>query len=80
VRKNKVDGSIEERSKAMDTGLLTIQQVMEKLQVSDETIYRYIRSDKLKAVRVGGLWRVSQEALADFINKVPDKEDPNRIK
>ncbi len=47
----------------------TIQQVMSLLQVSDETVYRYIRSDKLKAIRVGGLWRVSREALDEFLRK-----------
>ena len=47
--------------------LFTIQQVMSRLQVSDETVYRYIRSGKLKSIRVGGLWRVSEEALQEFL-------------
>jgi len=50
------------------TELYTIQQVMSRLQVADETVYRYIRSGKLKAIRVGGLWRVSKEALEEFLN------------
>jgi len=49
--------------------LYTIQQVLSRLQVSDETVYRYIRSGKLKAIRVGGLWRVSREALDEFLSK-----------
>jgi len=49
--------------------LFTIQQVMERLQVADETIYRYIKSGKLRAVRVGGLWRIPSEALDEFLNK-----------
>ncbi len=51
----------------MTEQMLTIQQVMERLQVSDETVYRYIRSGKLKAMRVGGLWRVSPEDLEKFL-------------
>jgi excisionase family DNA binding protein len=47
--------------------LLTIQQVMERLQIADETVYRYIRQGKLKAVRVGGLWRVSEKALQEVL-------------
>lgn len=47
---------------------LTIQQVMSRLQVSDETIYRYIRTGRLEAVRVGGLWRVTEESLQKFIS------------
>ena len=46
----------------------TIQQVMSLLQVSDETVYRYIRSGKLRAIRIGGLWRVSREALNEFLD------------
>lgn len=49
--------------------LLTIQQVMEQLQVADETVYRYIRQGKLKAVRVGGLWRIPSDALDEFLQK-----------
>jgi excisionase family DNA binding protein len=51
--------------------LLTVQQVMEQLQVADETVYRYIRSGSLKAVRSGGLWRISRESLATFLNQPP---------
>jgi len=49
------------------TELYTIQQIMSKIQMSDETIYRYIRRGKLKAIRVGGRWRVSREALDEFL-------------
>jgi len=49
--------------------LLTIQQVMDRLQVADETIYRYIKSGKLRAVRIGGLWRIPSEALDEFLKK-----------
>ncbi len=60
-----------EREKMMgnETELLTIQQVMSYLHVADETVYRYIRSGKLKAIRVGGLWRVSREALGEFLRE-----------
>ena len=49
--------------------LLTVQQVMEQLHISDETIYRHIRKGKIKAIRVGGLWRISSEALDEFLKK-----------
>ncbi len=54
--------------------MLTIQQILERLQVSDETVYRYIKSGSLKAVRVGGLWRVTEDALNEFLKKGGDKE------
>lgn len=52
----------------MENELLTIGQVMELLKVSDDTIYRHIKNGKLKAVRVGGMWRISQKALEVFLN------------
>ncbi len=58
-----------ESSLALTAPYYTVQQVMSYLQVSDETVYRYIRSGKLKAVRSGGLWRVSREALEEFLGK-----------
>ena len=50
-----------------DNELYTIQQITSLLQVSDETVYRHIRSGKLTAIRVGGLWRVRKEALDKFL-------------
>ncbi len=47
--------------------MLTIQQVTDRLQIADETVYRYIRQGKLKAVRVGGLWRVRESDLERFL-------------
>ena len=57
--------------------LYTIQQVMARLQVSDETVYRYIRAGKLRAIKVGWLWRVSKTALDAFLEKgrMPDVAD-----
>lgn len=52
-----------------ESELYTIQQVMSHLQVSDETVYRYIRRGKLRASKVGGLWRVSKVALDVFLRK-----------
>ena len=53
----------------MTDNLLTTQQVMSRLQIADETIYRYIRQGRLKAIRVGGLWRIPEEALQEFLGK-----------
>jgi len=49
--------------------LLTIKEVQDRLNVSDESVYRLIRSGKLEAIRVGNLWRVSEEALQEFLKE-----------
>ncbi len=59
--------STEERGGQIMSDMLTVQQVVAELQVSDETVYRYINSGKLKAVRFGWLWRVPSESLQEFL-------------
>ena len=45
----------------------TLEEVMEILQVSRRTIYNYIKADQLKAIKVGREWRVTEKALAAFL-------------
>jgi excisionase family DNA binding protein len=47
--------------------LYTVEELVEILQVTRRTIYRYIDSGELKAIKVGGYWRVSEAALKDFL-------------
>lgn len=45
---------------------LTLDEVATELGVHYMTVYRYVRQGRLPAVRSQGVWRVSQEALAEF--------------
>lgn len=45
---------------------MNVKQVAFILKVHPLTIRRYIRSGKLKAVRVGGNVRIKESSLADF--------------
>jgi excisionase family DNA binding protein len=47
--------------------LLSLQTVAELLDINARTACRLIERRELTAVRVGAQWRVSEEALADFI-------------
>jgi excisionase family DNA binding protein len=48
---------------------LTTQEVADRLGVSVFTIRRYVRSGKLKAVRLEGAYRVSREDLREFLQE-----------
>ncbi len=50
-----------------DIKLYTLDEVMDFLQTTRRTLYRYIKDGKLKAVKVGGRWKVTDEALKDFL-------------
>ncbi len=43
---------------------LTLQQAADKLHVHYMTVYRYVRTGKLPATRVGGAWQVDPDDLA----------------
>ncbi len=47
--------------------LLTLDDVCDRLQVSDATIRRLVRDGELKVVRIGRAVRVRPEDLDDFI-------------
>lgn len=49
--------------------LYTLQEVAEILKLSTKSIYRYIESQKLKASKVGGQWRISKKDLSLFIER-----------
>ena len=45
---------------------LTLQQAADKLQVHYMTVYRYVRTGKLPATRVGSVWQVDPDDLAQL--------------
>jgi excisionase family DNA binding protein len=54
------------------TGWLTVAQVSERLQISQETVRRWIRSGDLPVLELGGLkagYRIREDALAAFIDE-----------
>ena len=51
-----------------DAKLLTLAEVHDHLRVSMVSIYAWIRSGKLPAIRVGREWRVRQSDLNDWLD------------
>ncbi|MGB3328470.1 MAG: helix-turn-helix domain-containing protein, partial [Thermomicrobiales bacterium] len=55
----------------MDTRLLTVREVAERVRVTEETVRRWLRSGELPGVmlsRKAG-WRIRPEALAAFLEE-----------
>lgn len=50
-----------------ETVLLTTAEIAEALGVTASTVRRWIGSGDLRAVRVGGQWRVPREAFARWV-------------
>ena len=47
--------------------LLTVEEVAQRLRVSKDTVWRWIRNKELTGVRVAGSWRIYQSDLKKFI-------------
>jgi excisionase family DNA binding protein len=54
--------------------LYSVEEVTQILKVTQRTLYNYIKSGSLKAVKVGKYWRVKQEDLREFINKGTEEQ------
>jgi excisionase family DNA binding protein len=49
----------------------TVEQIATMLQVVPDTVYRWIKEGKLKAVKAGRAVRVSDSALQEFLKPAP---------
>lgn len=47
----------------------TPQEITTKLKVNIRTLYRWIREGKLKAIKAGELWRISETELNRLLGR-----------
>ena len=53
----------------MNEKLLTPEQVAERLQVTERTVYGWLRRGSLPALKLGRLWRVRPADLEHFLER-----------
>jgi excisionase family DNA binding protein len=51
----------------MDANLMTVDQAAEYLQLSRDTLYKYVQQSKVPAVKIGRHWRFSRDAVDAWI-------------
>lgn len=56
----------------------TISEVAELLKVHDRTIRRLIDNKKLKAVKIGTTWRISEDDLNEYLESNKTKGDEEK--
>jgi excisionase family DNA binding protein len=49
--------------------LLTPEDVAKRLNVSEYTVRRLLRTGELQGLKVGGQWRITPSAVKDYIDK-----------
>jgi excisionase family DNA binding protein len=45
----------------------TIEEVAKILKVHENTIYNWVESGKLQAIKIGNLWRIPRESLPQVV-------------
>lgn len=61
----------------MDEEFYTAQEIADRLKVNIMTIYRYIKSGKLKAYKIGKEFRIDKKEFNDFLKKARIKNYGN---
>lgn len=51
----------------------TTKEIAEKYKLTPEAVQKWIKEGKLKAIRLGKVWRISESALQDFIKESMEK-------
>ena len=60
----------EERiSKMTDIKVYTTEEALEVLKVTQRTLYRYIKAGQIKAIKLGREYRITEDALKDFLER-----------
>lgn len=54
---------------AKDIRVYTLEEVADIIGVSRRTVYNYVKAKQIKAVKIGRAWRVTDKALADFLEQ-----------
>ncbi len=54
----------------MINNILTPEQVAEKLQIHPLTVLKYIKNGDLKASRLGRVYRIREEEIDTFMDKM----------
>ena len=48
--------------------MYTLFEVAQKLHLTERTLHTYIKNKKIKAVKIGGRWYISEDNLKNFLN------------
>jgi excisionase family DNA binding protein len=57
---------------ATELKVYTLEEIAELLHITRRTLYTYVKEGKLKAVKVGKYWRVTEKNLEAFLAKGTD--------
>jgi excisionase family DNA binding protein len=57
--------------------LLTLRQVSEKLQISENTLYKLARKGEIPAIKIGNQWRFKAQDIERWLEEQKRKKKGN---
>jgi excisionase family DNA binding protein len=54
---------------------LTVEEVGERLKIHPESVREWLRTGKLKGLKAGRQWRITESALDTFLHKSTKEQD-----
>ena len=54
---------------AKDIRVYTLDEIADIIGVGKRTIYNYIKTKQIKAVKIGRAWRITDKALEEFLEQ-----------
>jgi len=55
--------------------IYTIKQVAEKIQLQEKTVREWLRTGKMKGVKLGRIWRIREQDLIQFLEDRSNKKN-----
>ena len=49
--------------------ILTVEEIMELLNIGKNTAYSLLESGEIKAFRIGRMWKIPRKSVYEYINK-----------
>jgi len=69
LKRNVLEQGEKDELDAWEMGFFTPKEVAGILKVSPRTVERWIKEEKIKGIKVGGLWRIPESALKEFLRQ-----------
>jgi excisionase family DNA binding protein len=63
-----------------DIKVYTAKETMDLLKVTKRTLYNYIKAGQIKAIKCGREWRITEEALKEFLEHGTEPDYLEKLK
>ena len=60
---------------SLDKDVMTIQQAADYLQLHYQTVWEMVKKRKIKAIKIGRVWRIAKRDLNAYLNVQKKKQD-----